>query len=197
MMIADGVRRPTSGASDMKTIKTVAVQSVISGLVLSWISLQAAVLHVPGDYSRIQNAIDAATKGDVILVSPAVYYENINFRGKAITVTSTNTADPKAVQSTIIHASGQSSVVSFVSGEGSNSVLAGFTITGGYGTANPALGTGVYFGGGIYCLGSAPTIVGNIVVSNAMPTGGTNLFGYGGGIGCIQSDAIGKRKRVA
>ena len=130
----------------------------------------AAVRHVPGDYVHIQNAIDAGTNGDVILVSPGVYNENINFKGKAVTVTSTNTADPNVVKSTIIHASGQSSVVSFMSGESSNSVLAGFTITGGYGTANPALGTGVYCGAGIYCSGSSPTIVGNIIISNSAPS---------------------------
>lgn len=156
----------------------------------------AAVRHVPGDYVHIQNAIDAGTNGDVILVSPGVYNENINFKGKAVTVTSTNTADPNVVKSTIIHASGQSSVVSFISGESSNSVLAGFTITGGYGTANPALGTGVYCGGGIYCSGSSPTIVGNIIISNSAPSGGTNPYGYGGGIACIQSDAIVTRNLV-
>src|ERR1035438_5415581 len=126
---------------------------VLSATLLSAIG-HAAVLHVPGDYIHIQNAIDAGTNGDAILVRPGAYTENINFKGKAVTVTSTNTADPNVVKSTIIHASGQSSVVSFISGESSNSVLAGFTITGGYGTANPAFGTGIYFGACIYCSGS-------------------------------------------
>jgi hypothetical protein len=167
----------------------------LSATILSGIG-HAAVLHVPGDYIHIQNAIDAGTNGDVILVSPGVYNENINFNGKAVTVTSTNTADPNVVKSTILLASGQNSVVSFVSGESSNSVLAGFTITGGYGTANPALGTGVYCGAGIYCSGSSPTIVGNIIISNSAPNGGADLFGYGGGIACIQSDAIITRNLV-
>jgi hypothetical protein len=156
----------------------------------------AAVLHVPGDYSRIQNAIDAATNGDLIFVSPGVYNENINFKGKAISVTSTSAADLNIVKSTVIHASGQSSVVSFVSGETSNSVLAGFTITGGYGTATPVLGAGVYCGAGIYCLGSSPTIFGNIIISNSAPNGSGSIVGYGGGIACIQSDALISRNLI-
>ncbi len=151
---------------------------------------QAAVLHVPGDYTRIQSAIDAGHNGDVILVTPGVYTENINFKGKAVTLCSTNPADPNVVKSTIIRAAGQSSVVSFVSGETSNSILAGFTITGGYGTVNPAFGTSIYWGAGIYCSGSSPTIVGNIIISNSAPNGSASIDGYGCGIACIQSDAI-------
>ena len=150
----------------------------------------AAILHVPGDYTRIQGAIDAASNGDTVLVSPGVYYENLNFKGKALTLSSTNPADLAVAQSTVLHGSGQSSVVSFVTGETTHSVLTGFTITGGYGTTNSAFGTGIYWGGGIYCFGASPSIVGNIITANAGPDGSANLAGYGGGIGCIESDAL-------
>ncbi len=36
----------------------------------------------------IQAAIDAAHDGNVVLVDEGTYYENINFKGKAITVAS-------------------------------------------------------------------------------------------------------------
>ena len=79
------------------------VVAVLSVTFLSSLG-HTAVLRVPGDYAAIQKAIDNSKNGDVILVSPGVYNENINFKGKAITVASTNAADPEVVKSTIIHA---------------------------------------------------------------------------------------------
>ena len=151
---------------------------------------RATVRHVPGDYPAIQNAIDNSTNGDVILVSPGIYNENINFKGKAITVSSTNVADLNVVGSTIIHAVGRASAVTFATGETSNSILAGFTITGGYGTVNVNFGTNIFWGAGIYCFGSSPTILGNIITANLAPNGSVSDVGYGCAIGCIQSDAI-------
>ena len=48
----------------------------------------AATIRVPADAATIQSAIDSAVTGDTVLVSPGTYVENINFRGKAITVAS-------------------------------------------------------------------------------------------------------------
>ena len=45
-------------------------------------------IHVPEDYSTIQEGINAANNGNIVLVEDGVYTENINFRGKAITVAS-------------------------------------------------------------------------------------------------------------
>ena len=45
-------------------------------------------IHVPADYATIQAAINAATNGDLVLVAQNTYYENINYKGKAITVAS-------------------------------------------------------------------------------------------------------------
>jgi hypothetical protein len=166
-------------------------RGILVGFVITFLPLlsQAAVLRVPGDYTTIQRAIDASRNGDVIVVSPGLYSENINFKGKAITVTSTNAADPNVVKSTIIRSVGKSSAVIFATAETSNSILAGLTITGGYGTVNAAFGTNIFWGAGVYCLNASPTIRGNIIAANLSPKGDVSDAGYGAGIACIQSAA--------
>ena len=56
------------------------------------ISSPASTIHVPGDQPTIQAGINAASNGDTVLVDPGTYYENIDFLGKAITVTSSGGA---------------------------------------------------------------------------------------------------------
>jgi hypothetical protein len=119
----------------------------------------AATIHVPADQPTIQDAIYVAANGDEIVVAPDTYYEKINFFGKAITVRSSG-----GPFSTTIDATGLSdSVVKCVSGEGPATVLEGFTIRGGY----------AGLGGGMYNLGSSPTVTDCIFRENiAVQRGG-------------------------
>jgi parallel beta-helix repeat protein len=152
-------------------------------------NLCARTLHVQAEYGSIQAAIIDANNGDVVVVSAGTYQENINFLGKAITVRSTDPNDPNAVADTVIDGSNPadanfSSVVTFNSGEDNNSVLAGFTITGG--TGSWLLVSWEFrglrwnrCGGGVVCYNmSAPTITKNVFVNNRAGQGG-GVYVYG------------------
>ncbi|HWR69941.1 MAG TPA: hypothetical protein VN415_02695, partial [Dehalococcoidia bacterium] len=97
--------------------------------------------RVTQDYATIQAAIDASNDGDTVVVSEGTYMENIRYRGKAIVVGSLYLVDSDTthIAKTIIDGSSSTqadsgSVVYFVDGEDTTSVLCGFTIQGGSGT---------------------------------------------------------------
>jgi parallel beta-helix repeat protein len=150
----------------------------------------ADVLTVgPGGYATIQAAINDANNGDTVLVTPGTYQENISFLGKAIAVRSADPNNANVVADTIIDGSNPpdanyGSVVTFNSGEDNNSVLAGFTITGG--TGSWLLVSWEYkglrwnrCGGGVICYDmSAPTISSNLFVDNFAGEGGA-VYVYG------------------
>jgi len=94
------------------------------------------IIKVPSEQGTIQAAINAAAFGDTVLVAPGTYVENINFRGKAITVRSES-----GPQVTIIDGGNADSVVVFTSGERRDSVLNGFTLQNGRRVQGPVLGT--------------------------------------------------------
>src|SRR5580658_9143730 len=87
----------------------------------------ASTINVPAQQPTIQAGINAAVNGDTVLVAPGTYFENINFNGKAITVTSSG--GPAA---TIIDGSRNlSPVTTFSPNETSNAVISGFTLQNG------------------------------------------------------------------
>jgi hypothetical protein len=136
--------------------------------------LQAKTINVPADQPTIQGGIDAAADGDTVLVADSSYVENIYFKGKAITVASyfIIDGDTTHIDSTIIDGSQPShpdsgSVVFFVSGEDTNSVICGFTITGGTGTMYDATER---VGGGIFCCSSDARILHNKILDNHVAT---------------------------
>ena len=123
----------------------------------------AGEFAVPGDFSSIQAAVNQAVDGDIIRVGPGSWPGRLDFRGKKITVESTNGPD-----ATTLDANGIGSVVIFKARETANSILDGFTITGGTGT----LHEGEKTGGGIYVFESSPTIQNCIISDNSAYFGG-------------------------
>ena len=125
---------------------------------------RAGVINVPADHATIQAAIDFAMDTDEIIVAPGTYAETINFLGKAITVRSSEGAAVTTIDGTGLF----DSVVKCITGEGSDTVLDGFTITG---------GSTFDDGGGMYNSGSSPT------VTNCTFSGNSASFdGIGGGM---------------
>lgn len=167
------------------------MKRILSAVVLFLCCAQAQgqAFHVPAGYGTIQSAINAADNGDTIIVSTGTYQENINFLGKAVTVTSVNPDDPNVVAATIIDGSSPAdpnhgSTVTFNHGESNNSIITGFTIRGGTGTwlviawdlHEPYWNR---CGGGIVCYNmSAPTIIKNVITNNTAGEGG-GIYVYG------------------
>jgi hypothetical protein len=177
----------------MKTLYTVLIASFFSNLLL------AAIINVPGDKPTIQAAINFAVKGDTILVSPGVYYENINFKNKGIVVASKFilNQDISFVESTIIngsqpaHLDTASCVLIFSKNQNdandTSNALIGFTIMGGKGTVwEDEHQPGLFYreGGGILIQYLAPRILFNIIKDNeAINKNGIASAG-GGAIRC-------------
>lgn len=136
-------------------------------LLLPFLAEAQSTWYVPDDYPAIQDAIDNAANGDTIIVRAGTYMENINYLGKTFTLKSES-----GPVDTVINGGQAESVVRFISGEGNDTVLDGFTLTNGWG----------YDGGGVFCENSAPTILNNIIV--------LNQANYGGGISILDSNEI-------
>ncbi len=157
-------------------------------------ALQAQIIHVPADYSTIQEGINAADPGDTVLVTEGTYYENINFLGKKSLMVASEflmDGDTNHINNTIINGSQPvnpdlGTVVSFESGEDTTSVLCGFTITGGTGTMEPEYD--IRTGGGINIKYAGGKLLNNYVHDNIVSHSGIVLGGgiqFGGPVSVI------------
>lgn len=153
----------------MKNIKA------LTFLFLHVLIVQGKVIHIPHEYSTIQQGIIAASPGDTVLVAEGTYYEQISFLGKKpLLVTSLFMADNDTshINRTIIDGSLSSnlesaSVVYFTGGEDSTSVLCGFTIQHGKGTiSNDNLA--LRQGGGILIANAGAKIIHNRIIRNTL-----------------------------
>lgn len=152
----------------MKTKILLTISMFFFSLIIS-----AQIVHVPSTYASIQSAIDAAKNGDTVLVADGTYKEQIDFKGKAITVASyfivdgdTNHINITKISGSPFKSSDNSSMVRFVSGEDTTSILNGFTITGGKGSKIEDQGLGYQLGGGVFCYNSGAKILNNKIIYN-------------------------------
>lgn len=164
-------------------------------------------IFVPCDYSDIQNVIDSSQNGDIIIVEEGYYKEEIDFKGKNLTIASFFfiDGDTSHISKTIIAGKDESVdkwTVKFISGETDRAALIGFTIDG-------SRENEFHYGGGIRCVNSSPQLSHLIISNNIMPDsdGGGGLYfensaalleyliiknnetqNYGGGIYLKESD---------
>lgn len=135
-------------------MKTFISNAIVAGLMLSGAAV-ADIINVPADYLDVQDAIEASSDGDLVLIAPGVYTGEINFYGKAIEVR--GSLGPDGEHLTTIDAEYVYTTVLFTNGEQEDSILSQLVITGGGNVVN---------GGGIECNGTSPTIIDCVITGN-------------------------------
>ena len=142
----------------------------------------ADVLRVPSEYLTLQDAIDAASHGDTVLVADGVYTgpgnRDVDFLGKNITVRSEGGTTACTIDCEGTSAEPYRAFL-FQSGEGPGAVLEGFTITGG--ATLPGAVADPFNGGGVFIVNSSPTIRDCLFIDNQCGCWGAALYaGHGG-----------------
>jgi len=142
------------------------ISVIIIITIIGQVETLADTIYVPDDYATIQEAVDAASSGDTIIVRDGTYDESITFPpGKKIILRSVNGAS-----STTIRGDNGSATVTF-DGSLEGTILEGFTIT--HASGN--------YGRGITALHNNYLIIKNCNISNNK-TGYTGYATGGGGM---------------
>ena len=124
---------------------------------------------VPGVFSSITDAIDAAPDGSIIALAAGTYNETLDFGSKNLVVQG-DASDPSSI---VLDGDGlETSVVSMADGQNSTSMLVGLTITNGS-IGSPLPGQPTNRGGGGIFLRNASPIIQDCIFS-------FNTSGFGG-----------------
>jgi len=138
--------------------------SIILGSLALWTCgvLRAEIIYVPDDYETIQDAIDAASDGDEIIVAPGIYtsiYENVvDMHGKAIWLHSSD-----GPEVTIIDGENRRRGIICRNNESLDTIIEGFTIDNCIARA--------YSGGGMLTSSASPTIINCTFYNNTADDG--------------------------
>ena len=192
----DGYTENSDDCDDLNAMEPVIVDSVAGT------STGTGTSTNPLD--TIQAGIDQAE--ECVFAMPGTYNEDISFTGKDILVKGVDGAE-----STFIVGTGETSVVTFNSGETAAAILTGFTVMGGAGTeivdteevtvdsyTTKTITTYSYYGGGIYINASSPTLYDLIVTGNELaaysysnPATDEEVYVYSFGGGIFAADVSG------
>ncbi|HEU4436285.1 MAG TPA: right-handed parallel beta-helix repeat-containing protein, partial [candidate division Zixibacteria bacterium] len=119
---------------------------------------------VPLDRPTIQDGIDAALNGDTVWVTPGVYTQNVQFKGKRIKVISEGGPAATFIAKQVDGLP----LVLFAGNEDSTAVLDGFTLSGARQVSN---------GGAIKIVRASPRIENNYILQNSGEAGGVWIEG--------------------
>jgi hypothetical protein len=136
----------------MQKVRVLAVLAAIAASPAAF----AGTINVPGDYPTIQQAIDAAVAGDLVIVAKGKFTENIDLKGKAITLQGAGRVGGAGPRTTLINGGGGGGpCVTIAMGEQGTTLITGFDIRSGTGkvVGSKRLGGGIYISGA-----SSPTI---------------------------------------
>lgn len=136
----------------------------------------------------IQDAVDAASPGDTIMIAEAIYSENVSVMTPLYILGGWNSdfsvRDPGLYESRI-QRTGTS--VSFMNLGAEFCGIEGMTLANGTGTSTILPMSGV-FGGGVFSYNSSPLIMDNTFTNCGIA--GTTTFSAGGAIACYNGDVV-------
>jgi len=140
-------------------------------VIVMTIFVRATTLQVPGDYSTIQPALNAASSGDTVLVADENYTgsnnRNLVFEGRSIILMSENGPD-----NCIINCQFNGNGFIFEDEETENAVVDGFRIINGSGYSDQDMG------GAIFIDGASPTLRNLIIDNCSVGDGGGGIYLY-------------------
>ncbi len=154
----------------MKYISIILVFSCLCSI------LNSATWHIKldgtGNFTNIQEGINASTDADTVLVYPGTYYENLNFNGRNIVLASLEltTGNEQYISTTIIDGQQLESCIRIHNGE-TDAYIQGFTIQNGFGTLFWSED-----GGGILVHDYSTAYITNCIIKNNIATLGAGLY---------------------
>ncbi|MDX1383346.1 MAG: right-handed parallel beta-helix repeat-containing protein, partial [Thermoanaerobaculia bacterium] len=114
---------------DLRSALAMAIGAVVA-TATPLLRADAATLEVPGDHATIQEALDAAADGDVVLVAPGTWAGPLSLAGKTVTLAShfIVSGDPALIDQTVIDGGGGSHAIFVDDSVGPATTIQGLTI---------------------------------------------------------------------